>query len=460
MKKITFKNKLGYGFGDFGNGLTFAMSSTFLLAFYTDVLGITAAAAGILFLVARIWDAINDPLMGALTDKMFIKRMKKHKGKKVDKFRPFLVRGSFLVVAAAILMFIAPDSLSGSQKLIWAYVTYILWGMAYTFINIPYGSLAAVMTQDPAERSSLSVARGLGGMFGNMTPAIIVPLCLTAFSGEDQNAYLIAMVGMGALAIVFYIMAYFTTEENVVHDISESAEKVSFKDSFSVLRKNRPFIAVSLASISMLTGLMIMGAMSLFYFRENLDALKFMPIAGLLRIVPLFLLAPALTPLVKKFGTKNLVAYSSLISAIIFGILFFLPNNIMIYMSVSLVGSIFMTVPNMLVWGMVSDSIDYNQYLCGKRQEGVIYGSYSFVRKMGQALAGLLAGMGLALVAYDSELIIQTAKTLSGIKFLTIGLPAIGMLIAFVAFRYIYDLTPEKQKEVIESINAQSEIAN
>ncbi|MBI9015225.1 MAG: MFS transporter [Clostridiales bacterium] len=456
MKKITFKNKLGYGLGDFGNGLTFAMSASFLLAFYTDVLGITAMAAGILFFVARIWDAINDPMMGALTDRMFIKRMRKHKGKKVDKFRPFLVRGSFFVVAAAILMFIAPPSLVGTQKLVWAYITYILWGMAYTFINIPYGSLAAVMTQDPAERSSLSVARGLGGMFGNMTPAILVPIFLTKMGGEGQNPYLIAMIVMGAIAIVTYILAYFTTEENVVHEISEADSKISFKESFSVLKKNRPFIAVSLASVSMLTGLLVMGSMSLFYFRENLDALQFMSIAGLLRIVPMFILAPALTPLVKKFGTKNVVAYSSLISAVIFGGLFFLPNNVMLYMSISLIGSIFMTVPNMLVWGMVSDSIDYNQYLCGSRQEGVIYGSYSFVRKMGQALAGLLAGAGLTIVAYNSDLAVQTASTLTGIKFLTIGLPAIGMLIAFLAFKYIYDLTPEKQKEIIDTINAKS----
>ena len=460
MNKITFKNKIGYGLGDTGNGITFAMSSSFLMAFYLDVLGITAISIATLFLVARIWDAINDPIMGALTDKMFITRIRKHKGKKVDKFRPFLVKGSFLVIAAAILMFIAPDSLSGSQRLIWAYVTYILWGMAYTFVNIPYGSLAAVMTQDPAERASLSVSRGVLGMFGNILPTIVVPICLTQFSGEGQNAYLIAMIGMAVVAFVCYFLAYFMTEENIVHEISEADEKVSFKESFSVLRKNRPFIAISIGSISMLLGFMVMGSMSLFYFRENLNALSLMPVVSLLSVVPMFLLAPILKPMVAKHGTKTVVANASLISAIVFAVLLFLPDNVMIYIGVVFVGQIFLMVPNMLIWGMVSDSIDYNQYLCGKRQEGVIYGSYSFVRKMGQAFAGFIGASGMAIIGYNKDLVVQTANTLFGIKFLTVGVPAVCMLVAFIAFKYIYNLTPEKQKEVIATINKKTEMTS
>jgi GPH family glycoside/pentoside/hexuronide:cation symporter len=143
MNTLKAINKVGYGVGDLANGLTFGMSATFLLAFYTDVLGITAAAAGTLFLVARIWDAVNDPMMGTLADRMFARRRAKNaaSGKKLDKFRPFLLKGSWPVAVAAVLMFIAPSGLSMTGKLIWAYATYITWGMAYTFINIPYGSL-------------------------------------------------------------------------------------------------------------------------------------------------------------------------------------------------------------------------------------------------------------------------------------------------------------------------------
>ncbi|WP_157950029.1 glycoside-pentoside-hexuronide (GPH):cation symporter [Vallitalea okinawensis] len=454
MKQISFKNKFGYMMGDVANGLTFGMSAGFLLAFYTDALGITAAAAGTLFLIARLWDAINDPMMGVLTDKMFRKRALKHKNQKVDKFKIYLLKGSWPVIVAAILMFFAPDGLNGTQKLIWAYATYIVWGMTYTFVNIPYGSLAAVMTQDPVERSSLAVARGIGGLIGNILPRLIVPLVLVQFTDELSKGYLIAMILFGVIGLVSYIISYYTVEENIVHQVSdvESTDKDGFVKSIGVLVKNRPFVAVSIASIAMLLGMMVNSAMAVYYFKDNLNALQLMSITGLTGLLPMLILAPIMSKVVKKFGVKRTVATSSLISSIIYGALFLLPSNAILYISVSFMAAIFMTIPHMLVWGMVSDCIDYNQYLCGKRQEGVIYGCYSFVRKMGQAFAGFFAGVGLSLIGYVPNAI-QTSQVLWGIKFLTIGLPAFGMFIAFIAYQFIWNLTPEKQKEVVKSIN-------
>jgi len=459
LGNITFKHKTGYMLGDLANGLTFGMSAGFLLAFYTDALGITAAAAGTLFLAARIWDAVNDPMMGAITDKIFQKRARKHAGKKVDKFRPFLLMGSWPVVAAAILMFVAPGGLSTGQKLAWAYATYILWGMTYTFVNIPYGSLAAVMTQDPVERSSLAVARGLGGMVGNILPRLVVPLMLVRFADSQAAGYLTAMAVMGAVTILSYLFSYRMTEENVKQEIVSHGEEIKLRDSFRVLVKNRPFIAACIGSIAMLLGLMINGAMSIYYFRENLDALKLMGITGVNMIIPVLLLAPVMPKLVKRFGTKNTVAGSSLIAAVIFLTAMVLPDNVYLYLVLSFFGMIFVTIPNMLIWGMVSDCIDYNQYLCGHRQEGVIYGSYSFVRKLGQAFAGFVAGMGLSLVGYVPNAAQQTPGVLFGIKFLTIGMTGIGMFVAWLSFQFIWNLTPAKQKEVVAHINAVPEAA-
>lgn len=453
MKSLTPKHKLGYLVGDLANGLTFAMSATFLLSFYVDVLGITGAAAGTLFLVARMWDAVNDPMMGAFTDKMFKRRMRKHAGTKVDKFRPYLLMGSWPVVIAAVLMFFSPGSLDGTQRLIWAYVTYIAWGMAYTFVNIPYGGLAAVMTQDPAERASLSVMRGLGGMVGNILPRVIVPMLLATYADDQQKGYLIAMAIIGVIAFISYLVTYKTVEEHVEIKEDVSTENVSLMSSFKVLKNNRPFIAVSIASIAMLTGLMTNGAMGLFYFRENLNALQFMGLTSVITIIPMLFLAPVLSKLVEKFGTKKVVSLSSLVSTIVFVVLMVLPDNLYIYIGLLFVATMAMTVPNMLVWGMVSDTIDYNQYLSGERGEGVIYGSYSFVRKMGQAFAGLIAGMGISIVGYVQGAEVQSASTLFGIKFLNIGFPAMGMLIAFLAFQYIWNLTPEMKAKVTEAIN-------
>lgn len=455
MKQIKFKNKLGYFLGDVANCTTFAMSSGFLLAFYTDVAGISAAAAGILFMVARVWDSITDVMMGALVDKIFAKRMSKHADKDIDKFRPFLLWGGWLVIASAILMFMSPTGLSAGQKLAWAYATYIIWGMCYTFVNIPYGSLASVMTQDPGERASLSVARGLGGTFGNILPRLIVPFILTMFADDLGKAYLTSMIVLGAIGLISYIITYKTVEENIKAPVVKNTnqEKVKLIDYFKVLGKNRPFIAVCLASISLMFGMMVNQAMVLYYFRENLNAVSLMGVSMIISMVPSLLVAPFVSKLVRKFSTKKVAAISSLLSAIVYGILFILPDNIIIYIVGTLIAGILQSLPNTIVWGMVSDCIDYNEYLSGHRQEGVIYGSYSFMRKMGQALAGLFAGAGLGIVGYNAGLAVQTSTTLVGIKFLTLGLCGIGMLLAFLSYQFIWNLTAEKQKEVIEVIN-------
>jgi GPH family glycoside/pentoside/hexuronide:cation symporter len=453
MNTLKAINKVGYGVGDLANGLTFGMSATFLLAFYTDVLGITAAAAGTLFLVARIWDAVNDPMMGTLADRMFARRRAKNaaSGKKLDKFRPFLLKGSWPVAVAAVLMFIAPSGLSMTGKLIWAYATYITWGMAYTFINIPYGSLAAVMTQDPVERSSLSIARGLGGLFGAMFGRVLVPILLVSYADDQARGYLIAMLIFGVMTVAGYIFSYFTVKETVETKV-EAAQKFDLKASLGILWKNRPFMAISLASIAMLTGLLIQGSMQIYYFRENMDALSMMGSTAVIQLVPMLMVMPLIPVMVKKFGTKNMVTWSSLLSAVVFTVLMFLPSNVWIYLIGIFIAMLGLMVPNMAIWGMVSDCIDYNQYLSGIRQEGAIYGIYSFVRKMGQALAGFLAGVGLGLVGYVANAPQQTPGTLFGIKFLSIGVPAIGMYIAFLAFGFIWNLTPEKQAEVTAAI--------
>ncbi len=458
MKKITFANKLGYMLGDVANNMSFAMSSSFLLAFYTDVAGISAAAAGVLFLVARFWDAFNDPFMGVLTDRMFARRLRRQRGAPADKFRPFLLQGSWIVIACAILMFFMPSGLTPIQKLVWAYATYILWGMAYTFVNIPYGSLAAVMTQDTTERASLSVARGIGGTVGNLIPRMLVPLILSYFAEDQAKGYLMAMVAMGAIGIVSYVIAYFTVQENIRStEPPKAREEVRPVEYLRVIGQNRPFISVSVASLAMIFGTMINGAMLIYYFKNNLNAFTLMGVTTIISMVPSLLIAPFLSRLVRRFGIQAVTAVGSLLSAVFFGLTFLLPDNIWLYIVLSFLSTLTMNIPNSLVWGMVSDCIDYNQYLTGNRQEGIIYGTYSFVRKTGQAFAGFLAGLGLDLVGYNADLAVQSAGTLLGIKFLTLGLPAIGMLIAWFAYQFIWNLSAEKKQEVYRRINGDNE---
>ncbi len=445
------KNYAGYALGDLANGLSFGMSSTFLLLFYTDVLGIAAAAAGTLFFIARMIDAFTDPLIGAMTDKLFQYRISQAAGRRIQKFKPFILYGSGPVVLVSVALFIVPENLSTDQKLVWAYATYITWGMAYTLINIPYGSLAAVMTQHPVERVSLSAARSLGGALGAVIDRIAVPVILTAYVDDQGQGFLVAMSLLGALAFVSYLICYFTVEENI-QTAWESPAQASFSQPFFALWRHRPFLAVSIASLAILGGFGTSGAMTVYFFQENLGALDLMSWTGLTVIGPILLCAPLIPKLVRRFGLRTTVSYSSLLGAAAFTVLFLLPTDPVIFLVGTFFCTIFLIIPMMSLWGMVSDSIDYNQYLSGVRQEGVIYGSYSFVRKTAQALAGVIAGWGLAFAGYVAGLDQQSDTTLMGIKFLTLGAPAISLLIAAFSFLWIWDLTPEKQAKINEAI--------
>lgn len=176
VKSFNMGDKIGYAFGDFGCATFFAFVSSYLMVFYTDVLGISAAAVGTLFIVARFWDAINDPIMGVLLDKAEATRH--------GKFRPYVVRFGVPMVIVGILAFTAIPGLPDNMKLPYAYVTYILYGMLYTAVNIPYGSLASVMTNDSDERTALSTFRNLGSMLANVLVMILVPKIIFNAQGE------------------------------------------------------------------------------------------------------------------------------------------------------------------------------------------------------------------------------------------------------------------------------------
>jgi glycoside/pentoside/hexuronide:cation symporter, GPH family len=437
LEKMKCYHYVGYGLGDVGNALTFTMSTAFLLMFYTDVLGITAAMAGTLFLVARLWDGFNDPLMGHFADKRFQRREKKG-----DKFRSFLLKGSWPVALAALLMFSVPSRLEGGPLIIWAFATYTLWGMCYTFVNIPYGSLAAVMTREPMERSILSVSRGIGSLIGMVLPRVIVPLLLVHFGeSRQEKGYLTAMGIISTITLLCYVISWLTTFENPqCRSVTVAEKRTPFA---SGLLKNRPFIALSLASIAMLTGIMINGTMNVYYFRENLNALEMMAYTGVAALLPAVIAALIIPRLVIRFGASRTSAWASLTSSLVWTILLFLPSHPWLYLGGSLVGYLFIMIPHMTVWAMVSDCIDYQELLTGERQEGVIYGIYSFVRKSGQAIAGFLAGTGLALFGYKAELNVQTAQTLVGIKFLTLAIPALCLFIAFLSYRFLWKIPGE-----------------
>ncbi|MFA6076142.1 MAG: glycoside-pentoside-hexuronide (GPH):cation symporter [Negativicutes bacterium] len=446
MRKLTNWEKVGYGFGDVGNSVTFTMTAMFLLMFYTDVLKIPPVAAGVLFFIARIWDAFADTVMGAFIDR---------RGQKspAGKFRPFLIKGSWPVLVLAVLVFVAPEW-DTSWKIVWAYATYIAWGTAYSFINIPYGSLASVMTDDQRDRAALSVTRSVGGALGGLLPQMVVVPIVLMFA-NPKTGWVVAMASMAVVAFVGYVISYKTSVEQIQHNPKE--KKATLKEILMMIKTNRPFWGVSVGSIAIIVTWMLNGAMAIYYFKFNLHAEVLYGIKGFIGMIPVLVLSPILALLVSKYGNRKLAIWGSVFTSLSYLIIFVLPDNIYIYFAFFFLGSVALSFPNMLTWMMIADCVEYAEWKSGKRQEAIVYAAYSFMRKISQAFSGLLAGIGLSLIGYQAGATQQSAHTLFGIKFFAAGIPFIGMIVAMLAFLFIYNLTPKFYKQIILDLEKRRE---
>ena len=236
---LTTKHWFGYMFGDFGGCMTFALMASIFSMYCTNVLGINATVMGVLTIIWTIWDAINDPMMGALMDKAFAKNQNKR-----GKFRPWLLRATPLLAVSAIAMWTVPTMLDGIPLLVALFSFKILYEAAYTMFNIPMGSLLSAMSTSDAERASLSSARGVGSMLGNMLPGMIGPVIIGLYGDTKSTGYMITGVACAIFGFIVCLLHYAMTEERRVVNEKTNADDIRFSDILDVIRKNRAFVAL------------------------------------------------------------------------------------------------------------------------------------------------------------------------------------------------------------------------
>lgn len=432
----------GYMLGDLGNSLLFNLIGSYLLLFYTDVLGIGAAAVGTLMVVARIWDAINDPMMGVLIDRS--------KPNKNGKFRPYLMRAAIPVGLMAVLCFTVIPGISDSFKLPYAYITYIGFGMAYTAINIPYGSLASVMTSDPVERTSLSTFRSIGAILANLILMGVAPKLVFADGGASAAGFLKAAVIFAVISNICYFLAFKMTTERIQHNVNdESKEKVSLGKSVSMLFKNRALVGIMVASFGLLLAMFLPQSLNPYLYKDYFGNANLVGPASLLSMIPSFLVIPFGGKLVAKYGKKEVTAAGFAIATIGYGLLFFLPiTNPYIFIAINCFAGIGTGLINLLVWALVGDAIDYQEYITGKREEGIVYAAYSLVRKLSQAVVGGVSGFALGIIGYQSGAAQQTAEVANGVKNIITAVPFFGVILGLLAMIFIYNLTKSRLEEV------------
>lgn len=454
MKSFGFRDKIGYMFGDFGNDFTFIFASTYLMVFYTKVLGIDAAMVGILFLVARCVDAVTDVGMGRIADLA----PENPKGR----FRVWILRMCVPVAISSFLMYqkgVAEASVS--IKIIYMFVTYLLWGsFFYTAINIPYGSMASVISEKSKDRQSLSVYRSLGSAFAGVAISVVAPLFIyrTDEKGnqivESSRFTLIAGI-FSVLAIICYLLCYYLVTERVVfqRDISQT-QKTSVAKTLGQVLSSRALLAMILISVLTLCASIMAQSISTYLFADYFRNTKALSFNNLLGLPAAILLAGVAGKLVERFGRKELTAAGCMAAAFLFYVIYFLKlSNVWIYIAINFIASIGgMYLFNMTIWAMITDVIDDKEVQTMQRDDGTIYGVYSFARKLGQALAGGLGGFALSAIGYDSLAVVQTESVRRGLYGLATLFPAVIYTAVAVVFILLYPLSKKRVDENVREL--------
>ena len=453
------KDYISYALGDTGCCLVFGLVTTLLQRYYTDVLLLNPLFIMLMFVVARVWDAVNDPIMGRICDTM--------KLSKWGRYRPWFLYGGIPLSLAAVLMFvIGPNAATepGSVGLsIFATVTYIFFGMAYTVVQIPYGSLASVVTLDDKERSNLSIWRSVGAAIGSM-PVMVIGMIAFTKEGVNYTILLIGVIAMAVASMAMMVCAFLGNKERVVAQ-PQKFEKGATLKAFKRLFKSRSMVAVSLASMLLLAGQMFIQSfysyLINFYFGKTgiwtmlPTVLTYLPMAFLMFFTP---------GLVRKFGKKEVSATGMAVAAganlLMFFLLFMGPTNVALYlfMILCLLSGIGLNFFVLQVWAMAADSIDEIEVKTGSREDGTAYSFFMFFRKMGQVIAAVAVNATLLAMGYYETVsqgsFVFTGGQLKIMFILATIIPAVFFGIMAILLYVIFPLSKKRVAQLQEDKEA------
>lgn len=460
---IKMKDKIGYALGDMGGLLTFSLIGAFQNKFYTDVLNIDPAKIVVLILVARLWDAINDPIWGAFIDS--------RKPTKQGRFRPYIFWFSIPLAVSAFMMFLVIPGLSEAKYLLFAYITYIAYGMLYTCVNIPYGSLASVITDDEKERSSLSMWRSIGAGIGGLPGTIIMPMIVYKETGKyangttiktlDGNKLMICVAVLSVLSIVVFYFHYKLTKERIAPPHRDKNGYSVFR-TISDLLKNRAFVTVSIASMLLIAFQFYYQSTYTYLFTDYFHKPGLYSMVTICTYLPMLIFIPIMNKLIDKFGKKELCAAGAAFAAVFGFILYFIKTDSpYVFLAFSFLLGLGQTFLVLEVWALVMDVIDFHEYKTGRREEGTAYAFFSFARKLGQTLAGVGLNALLALINYDSNASkvgkALSDDVLSSLYDIATLVPAIALALIAIILAFGYNLSKKKIAEFKPILDAKRE---
>lgn len=456
VRPFGMRDKLGYAMGDMGCGFSFQLLATYMQLFYCQTIGIKVEHYAAIIFISKFWDAVNDVLIGNMVD---TKRLSKK-----SKFMPWILLGGVMLVGLTIMVFAPINSFSYPVKIAWCLISYCLWSVAYTMVNVPYGSLLSVITSDMNQRTSLSTFRSIGAAVPGVLVMIVLPKIVyhkeTLPTGEEvetligSNLFLVAIVLSVIAMIVLWGTTKLVTERvNTSSSGNNATGAKAFFGAFKSFFTNRPMVGATIAtvaSVALFNSTMSLNNMVFQYFFKNTDV---MAIAMVGSYAPMVVVMATIGKITKKFGKKNAVAYSMLVSAVAGLAMLFIPikpdtTGMIIYV----IELMFLNVGNSVfqigVWAIVGDCIELSFRKTGKNEEGTLYALYSFFRKLSQGIGQAVSSLGLAAIGFiEGENAIQPDSFGGDVKKLYFILLFVGSLVAFLSMTFVYNITKEQEIE-------------
>lgn len=441
LSALPLREKISYGLADMGFNFFWANIATFLMIFYTDVFGISAAAAAAMMFIIKIINAFTDPIIGALADRTTTR---------FGKFRPYLVWMALPLAAAGILTYTTPD-LSESGKLIWAYGTYLLMMVCYTCINIPYNALSGVMSSDPQERSTINGLRFIFAFVGSMLVTAATPSLVKYLgAGDEKLGWQLTMAVWGAVAAIIFVITFLNTRERVIPLQKTNANILQdIKD----LTGNRPWVILFFLALIIMISITLRSTTAVYYFKYYVGRPELIG-----AFVPAYMAAAALgaslTPVMTRFLDKKILMMLLMsATAILSCSFFFIPkDHVQLMFALQIAIGFVLGPKSPLAFSMYADSADYNEWRTGRRATAMTFAAATFSQKLGTALASAVIGSVFTALGYVANAV-QTSQSQTGIVLLMSFIPAIFAALA-VVIMYFYNLDNKMLKQVQAGLEA------
>lgn len=441
--KGTAKQALGYGVGAVGKDMVYALVSGFILYYYNDILGISGTFTGVMMMAARVFDAFNDPLMGVVVEKT---------NTPFGKFRPWIVTGTLTNALILYGMFAMPASVTGTAMLVYASVAYVLWGVTYTLMDIPFWSMIPAITSSGKERENLSVIGRTCAAVGYAVPTVLTMLLVVRLGSGEREGFAIFAA---AVAVVF-VVAELVCVALVQEKPAERQKTATVREMFSALIHNDQAMVVVVGIVVFNASLYLTTQLAVYFFKYDIGNSDLFSLFGTVGGVGQILSMVSLPLLRRRWDGKQILAgalgvtiagYLALFALSMAGVRAVAPlaaTAFVIYIGFGL-ATVLTTV-------FLADTVDYGEYKTGSRNESVVFSMQTFVVKLASAVSVLIAGIGIDLIGLDDTAAVQSESTLLGLRLLMVGLPVLGLVFSILYFMKKYRLTEAETARISEAL--------